>query len=289
MAVESPVALTGVTGAVGSRVARSLADRGVPLVLVTRDARRAPRLDGAEVRLASGYDDTSAMTAAFRGCRTAFLVSGRESANRVAEHTSAVHAAVDAGVESIVYLSFQGAGEHCTFTFGRDHWHTEQLIRSTPMAFTFLRDSFYLAGLAAMCGTDGVIRGPAGSGSVAAVDHDDVAAVAVEALVTGPGNATWDVTGPDAITLARAAELLAQVSGQTVSYVEETEAEAFASRDSYGAPQFEVEGWVSSYQSIARGEVAAVSDTVPKMTGRRATDFETFLRSHPTCYAHLAG
>ena len=74
---------------------------------------------------------------------TLFLVSGRESANRLAEHRSAVDAAVRAGVQRIVYLSFLGAAADCTFTFGRDHWHTEQHITATGLRHTFLRDSLY--------------------------------------------------------------------------------------------------------------------------------------------------
>ena len=43
----------------------------------------------------------------------------------------------------IVYLSFLGAAADCTFTFGRDHWHTEQHIIGTGVRHTFLRDSLY--------------------------------------------------------------------------------------------------------------------------------------------------
>ena len=42
------VTVTGATGGVGGRVARALAERGLPLRLVVRDASRAPEL-GAEV------------------------------------------------------------------------------------------------------------------------------------------------------------------------------------------------------------------------------------------------
>jgi uncharacterized protein YbjT (DUF2867 family) len=228
------------------------------------------------------------MTAALHGCTTLFLVSGRESANRIEEHSSAVAAAVAAGVERVVYLSFQGAGPTCTFTFARDHWHTEQLIRDTAMRFTFLRDSFYQSALAAMCGPDGVIRGPAGDGAVAAVAHADVAAVAAAALLSSDWvGQTLDVTGPEAITMRRLAELLARHSGRPVRYVEETEEEAYASRAHFGAPDFEVRGWVSTYQAIARGEVAPVSDTVNRVTGHRAITLDSLLQAHPEHYRHL--
>ncbi|MYV99928.1 NAD(P)H-binding protein, partial [Streptomyces sp. SID3343] len=105
-----------------------------------------------------------------------------ESPDRVHEHTTAVDAAVAAGVERIVYVSFVGAAPDATFTFARDHWFTEQHIRASGLRFTFLRDNFYLAALPAMTGTDGAIRGPAGGGRVGAVAHDDIADAAAAVL-----------------------------------------------------------------------------------------------------------
>ena len=76
-----------------------------------------------------------------------------------------------------------------------------------------------------------------------------------------------DVTGPEALTLTEVAAELSAVSGRAVNYVPETEEEAYASRAHFGAADFEVQGWVTSYQAIASGELAAVSDTVQKVTG----------------------
>ena len=200
-----------------------------------------------------------------------------------------IEAAVDAGVAKIVYISFQGAAPEATFTFARDHWHTEQLILASGISHVFLRDSFYLSGLALLAGADGVIRGPAGDGRVAGVAHDDVAAVAATVLVDDRWDrTTLDVTGPEALTLSEVAQRLSQVAGRTIRYVEETEQQAYASRAGYGAPAFEVAGWVSSYQAIATGEVAAVSETVEQVTGRTPRDFAEFLDSEPSSWAHLA-
>ena len=53
-------------------------------------------------------------------------------------------AVVAAGVRRIVYTSFVGAAPDCTFTFGRDHFHTEEHIKATGVGHTFLRDNLYL-------------------------------------------------------------------------------------------------------------------------------------------------
>ncbi len=283
------IALTGTSGGVGSAVLRELGRStfdGAP-ILIGRDASAlAP---GYEHREAAYGDE--AMTAALAGVDTLFFVSGRESATRLDEHLSVVASAVEAGVRRIVYLSFLGAAADSIFTLGRHHYFTEQAIRESGLAFTFLRDSLYQDLLPFMAGPDGVIRGPAGDGRLSAVARDDVAAVAAEVLrSTGDGahdGAVYDVTGPEALTLAEVAERLAAASGRPVSFHDETEVEAYASRERFNAPAFEVEGWVTSYQSIGAGEMSRVSDDVERVIGRPPVTFAEFLAAHPESYAHL--
>jgi len=74
------------------------------------------------------------------------------------------------------------------------------------MAWTFLRDNLYLDFLPRLAGEDGVIRGPADGGRVAAVAQDDVAA-ATTAVLTDPSahaGSTYSLTGPEAFTLTEA-------------------------------------------------------------------------------------
>jgi NAD(P)H dehydrogenase (quinone) len=161
------IAVTGATGELGGRVARRLAAAGVDQILVVSDEARAPRLPGATVAVAA-YGEPG-FGAALAGIETLFLVSATESADRQGLHTAAVDDAVAAGVSRIVYVSFLGAAPDATFTFARDHWHTEERIQAAGVAFTFLRDSLYLDMFPLFVGEDGVIRGPAGDGRVAAV------------------------------------------------------------------------------------------------------------------------
>ncbi len=191
-----------------------------------------------------------------------FLVPAAESPNRIEEHTTVVDAAVDAGVERVVYLSFVGASADNTFTLGRHHWATEQHIRASGLRWTFVRMNLYMDFIPHFTGEDGVIRGPAGDGRLAAVLRDDLAD-AVVAVLTGDGHdgAIYEITGPSAFSLAEIAELLG------AQYVDESEEEAYASRAGYGAPDWEVEGWVTSYLAIRNGELEKVSADVERLTG----------------------
>jgi len=287
--MDRVIAVTGATGGLGGRVAARLADHGVPQRLLVRDAARAPDLLHAEVVTFAGYDDPGGLRAALDGVDTLLLVSAAEHPDRVSLHRGAVDAAVAAGVGHIVYTSFQGAAPDCTFTFGRDHFHTEEHIKATGVTHTFLRDNLYLDFIPLLCGADGVIRGPAGDGRVAAVARDDIAEVAT-AVLTGDGHEdqTYDLTGPEAFTLAEAAEEIARASGRLVTFENETVEEAYASRRPSGAADFEIDGWVSTYTAIAAGELDAVSDCVERFVDRPPIGLAAWLRANPESFRHLA-
>ncbi|TPG19546.1 NAD(P)H-binding protein [Pedococcus bigeumensis] len=271
------IALTGVTGHLGNRVRELLPDDGRQLVLLARSPGKVVAGPRDEVRRCD-FADPEGAARALSGVDTLLMVSASEAADRLDQHRAFVGAAALAGVSHIVYTSFQGAAADCTFTLGRDHWATEQAIREAGLEFTFLRDSFYADFLPLMA-QDGVIRGPAGDGRVAAVAREDVAAVAAVVLVDpiAHADAAYDLTGPEALTLAAAAALIEEVTGRPTRYLDETLEEAYDSRASYGAPDWQVDAWVSTYTAIAAGEVATVSDAVPRITGRPATSLRDLL------------
>ncbi len=267
----STLAVTGATGELGGRVARILASSGVPQLLVARSPDRLPSLDGAEAVAFHGYGDRASVAKALRGVETLFMVSASEAADRLDQHRALVDEAAAAGVRHIVYTSFFGAAPDCVFTLGRDHFATEEHIKETGMAFTFLRDNFYLDFLPAMVGEDGLIRGPAGDGRLSAVARDDVAAAAAAVLSDPVAHvgATYHLTGPESLTLAEYAEVLSTHLGREVGFHDETVEEAYASRRAWDAPQWQYDAWVSTYTAIARGECAGVSDDVRALTGRQ--------------------
>lgn len=273
------IAVTGSTGNIGGRVARRLAASDVSQRLLVRDPSRAPQLPGADVAKAE-YGETAGVREALNGIDTVLMVSGSEARDRVAQHRSFIDAAVEAGVGHLVYTSFVGAGPNATFTLVRDHWATEEHIRASGLGFTFLRDNLYADFFSLMVGKDGVIRGPAGDGRVAAVAQDDIAEVAAAVLLapTSHVEATYDLTGPEGLTLKEVAATISAATARAVTYVPETVEEAYASRAVFGAPDWQVDAWVSTYTAIAAGELTAVSDDIQTITGHPATSLDELLR-----------
>jgi NAD(P)H dehydrogenase (quinone) len=275
------LAVTGATGHVGGRVARTLG----PAVdrLVVRNAARAPHIDGDPDVVEASYADEDAATAALRGVDVLLMVSAAESRTRRAEHRCFITAAATAGVSHIVYTSFAAAAPDAVFTLGRDHWDAEQAIRASGMEFTFLRDNFYADFFPLFADEHGVIRGPAGDGRAAAVARDDVADVAAVVLSdpSRHAGATYVLTGQEAVSLTEAARRMTAALGRPYSYVEETIDEAYASRRRYSTEQWQLDAWVSTYVSIASGELSEVSPDVERVIGRPARTLEQTL-TRPT-------
>jgi uncharacterized protein YbjT (DUF2867 family) len=306
-----PIGVTGATGQLGGRVARRLAAAGVAQRLLVRDPDRAPQLPGADV-VRAPFGDGDAVRKALAGLDTVLMVSASETVDRVDQHRTFIDAAAAAGVGHLVYISFAGAAPDATFTLARDHWATEQHIRASGIPFTFLRDNLYADFLPQMVGADGVIRGPAGdpagagptngdptngdpagagptdagpaaagAGRAAVVAQDDIAD-AVVAVLRDPGahaGRAYELTGPEALTLAEVAAVITTVTGHPVSYRQETIEEAYASRATYGAPSWQLDAWVSTYTAIADGSLATVTTAISELTGHPATPLEQVLRT----------
>ena len=272
------LAVTGSTGGLGGMVARQLAGSGFAQRLLVRDAARAPQLDEAQAVVCS-YGDAAASRQALDGAKVLFMVSAAEAEDRLQQHYAFVDTAAEAGVEHVVYTSFYGAAPDATFTLARDHYATEERIKASGMEYTLLRDNFYLDFLPLMTGDDGVIRGPAGDGVFSGVAREDIARCAY-AVLRDPAihkGMTYNLTGPEELTMAQAAEVLSTGTGRTVRYQPETLEEAYASRASYGAPQWQLDAWVSTYTAMAAGEMAGLSPDVHGLTGQDPISLAEFL------------
>ncbi|MFI0817410.1 SDR family oxidoreductase [Streptomyces sp. NPDC021098] len=277
---ESTMVVTGATGRLGGRVARRLAEQGSAQRLLVRSPERAPELPGATA-VRGSYGDHDAVVRALSGTETVFMVSASESADRLAQHRAFVDAAVEAGVAHLVYVSFFGAAPDAAFTLARDHFHTEEHIRASGLAHTFLRDNFYAELVPDLVGEDGVIRGPGGQGRTAFVAQDDIADAAAT-ILSGPADhvgMAYDLTGPESLTLDEAAAVLSEALGRTITYRHETVEEAYASRAPYGVPRWQLDAWVSTYTAVAAGQLDGVSDAVPRLTGHPATPLIDAIRA----------
>ncbi|MGK2877117.1 MAG: SDR family oxidoreductase [Solirubrobacterales bacterium] len=282
------IAITGATGVVGGLTAERLADGGANLRLIVREAASAPKIAGVDLATASDYSATDEMTEALKGADTLFLVSARESENRLEQHYSAIDAAAAAGVSRVIYTSICGAASNAAFTLARDHYATEQAIIQSGMAYVFQRQNAYTDFLPVLAGPDGIMRGPGGDGKLVPVTRSDVADVAVRLLTDDSRDGdTFNISGPERVSLRHIANRLTALTGKLFEYQQESEEDAYESRSHFGAPDWQVEAWVSTYLAIADGEFDIQTESTELLTGHPPMSFERWVTEHPESWSHV--
>jgi len=283
------ILVTGATGHIGGRVADLLIEQGAMVRRFARDPTKAPRLDKAPI-VQGEYADLASLARAMDGIATVFLVSALgPPLKRAILHGNVINAAGMAGVRRLVYLSFQSASATSPFPYSADHLLTEAHLKQSRLAFTILRDSFYLDILPGMIDAGGIIRGPAGSGKAAWVAREDVAQAAARVLMEDIHQGqTYDITGPEAFGLEEAAMRLSTLTGRELRYEDEAPEAARKRQAATGAPDDEIGAWIGSYLAIGSGELSRTSDAMPGLIGREAMTLEAYFTTYPERLGALA-
>ncbi len=286
------IVVTGASGAFGRMVTELLLQRvpAAELILVTRKpgtlAAAAER--GACVRYGD-FDNQDSLVTAFAGARKMLLISTLDvGERRRRQHHAAIEAAVGAGVAHIVYTSSAGIHPRSPAFVIADHLDTEETVRKSGVAFTFLRDSQYAEVIATMIAPLAISTGQwfssAADGAMAFVSKQDCVASAATVLTTpGHEGAVYEITGPELLSFKDAARIAAEVAGKPIEFVSITHDQMQARFDAAGIPRRYTEGmfneatgaWASeemmSYErAIREGYFAICSRHVQLLTGRPA-------------------
>jgi len=287
------IVITGASGSYGRQVAELLLER-IPaseLILVTRNPAALAPLGARGARIRSGdFDKPETLAQALAGAEKMLLISTLAvGPRRQKQHRAAIEAAGKAGVKHIVYTSSVGIHPKSPSFACADHYFTEELLRRSGIAFTFLRDAQYAEIIATMIAPMAVQMGKlvmsTGGGCMAFVSKKDCVASAAAVLTSsGHEGAAYEITGPRLYTFADAAALASELSGKPVDYVAVTPDEKLAFFDAAGVPREYVEGmanddgtgvWGSlemlSYERAVREHYFSVcSHHVQLLTGRPA-------------------
>jgi len=284
---ENPamILVTGATGTVG----RALLDRLLASGQTVRAMSRRP--EGADLPAAvhvvgADLGDPSTLPNALDGVERVFLLSRGPDGPQHDAHLSA--AARDAGVTLIVKLSALNVGDetsHDPITT----WHRagEQAVRDSGVAWTCLRPTGFMSN--ALMWTDTVashdtVYTPYGAGRTAVIDPDDIAAVAAAVLTTpGDGHAhqAYPLTGPEALSPAVQVDILAEVLGRPLRYIDVAPQTAHQAMTEAGMP---AEAVLALLATSLEPDAATVHPTVKKITRRTAGTFRDWARRHQSAF-----
>jgi uncharacterized protein YbjT (DUF2867 family) len=262
--------ITGATGEIGSRVVQQLLEVGIRPRVLARSEEKARSLFGTRVDTYVGdLSSPETLRTAFQGANTVFLLNvGPEIPER--DKVAAV-IAKELGVRKIVKLSSLDV-EH-GLAIGAWHEKGEAAIRDVGIAFTFVRPSGFMSNLLAWAHsirTEGVVRSSTAGGRRPFIHSEDIASVSVAALLEDKytGQAL-PITGPESITFGEATDIIGQAIGKRLSYQAISDEEA---REHYsevsGSPE-ETEAHVALWRAIREGRLAATTDCVERVLGRR--------------------
>jgi uncharacterized protein YbjT (DUF2867 family) len=264
--IESRKGITlvlGGTGKTGRRVAERLAARGVATRIASRSAD--PSFD---------WNDQSTWYAVLDGVEAAYITYAPDLA--IPGATGAirdfVEKAVEQGVQRLVLLSGRGEEEAQL---------CERIVQDAGVEWTVVRASWFKQNFSEgeFLGMvlNGVITLPAGDIPEPFVDADDIADVAVAALIEdGHNGEIYEVTGPRMLTFADVAREISCAAGREVKFIQiPKEAFAGAIAES-GAPE-EI-AWLLDYlfDTVLDGRNAYVCDGVQRALGREPTDFADY-------------
>ncbi len=260
-----PILVIGATGKTGSRVAKRLESRGLP---VRHGTRRAA--------IPFDWEDSNTWAPALAGVAKAYVTYFPDLAfpGAVEKVAAFCETAKETGLSHLVLLS--GRGEHHALL-------GEEAVRASGLDFTLVRAAWFAQNFSEGYLRDPILAGalpmPGGKIEEPIIDINDIADVVVAALTEdGHKGELYEVTGPRLMSFADMAAALSAATGRPIQHIpislEEFHANVAASGGDFVADVF---------TAIARetldGRNAHVSDGVMRALGRPARDFADYAAS----------
>ncbi len=255
----------GGTGKTGRRVVERLAARGLPTRVGSRSGE--PPFD---------WEDRTTWAPTLRGLESVYISYYPDLAvpGAVAAVRSFTNLAVEAGVRRLVLLS--GRGEE-------EAQRAERAVQEAGAEWTIVRCSWFSQNFSENYLPEPILGGevalPAGDVPEPFVDADDIADVAVAALME-PGHTgqVYELTGPCLLTFAEAVQEIADATGRELRFQPMPMDEYASLLAQYGMPAETVSLLTYLFGEVLDGRNASLSDGVQRALGRQPRDFRDYAR-----------
>ena len=217
--------VTGAAGLSGSTIVREFARQNVKVRALVRSLAKARILEGLPtVEVVEGdMLQPKTLGAGLQGVDRVLLISSA-NAQLVETQCTFIDACKKSGVDHIVKFSGAESGvDRQKFRFTRMHDEIERYLESSGLTWTHLRPSqfmqVYLREAPTIIAKNAFYL-PMDKARLEPVDLEDVAKVA-SALMRSPGHEgkSYDMTGPEELTMAEIAERISAAIGKTIHYI----------------------------------------------------------------------
>jgi uncharacterized protein YbjT (DUF2867 family) len=127
----------------------------------------------------------------------------------------------------------------------------------------------------------GLITLPAGEGKTSFIDVRDIAACAASALTDDRFNgAAYDLTGPEALSYADAAEILSRAIGKPVTYKSIDDNSFIENLLGAGLPEDYAQFLASIFYPVREGWTSTVTDSVMQLTSHSPRPLNIYAKDH---------
>jgi uncharacterized protein YbjT (DUF2867 family) len=289
MTSKARILVTGATGKTGGAVARQLLQKGYPVnALVRRQDHRADALAkaGAQVFIGDLLEPEDLRSAMADAQRAYFLAPW--APNQLHGAMNFAVAAADAHLEVVVTLTHWLAQPQHPSVATRQSYLTDRVFDWMPGVDTIsVNPGWFADNYMEVLGTVaqlGIFPYPLGDGKTAPVSNEDVARVAVGALVNpGPHiGKYYRPSGPELLAPHQLAATFGKVLGRSVTYQDMSPRMFLKALKVSGMSPFLMNQLQYYLEEYRRGGFAAgaPNDVVQRVGGSAPEDFETITRRY---------
>jgi uncharacterized protein YbjT (DUF2867 family) len=278
------ILITGAGGNVGREVLKQIAQTGAKVRAAFQSSSKAAAPPAVETAIID-FNQPETLRAALKGVDRVFLV-GPPTAELPALERKAVDVIAQSGVKQLVKLSAMG-GRDAIFT--RQHAESEDYIRSSGVAYTFLRPNGFMQNMvnynAPTINSQNAFYGSEGDGKVSQIDIRDVAAVTVKTLTKeGHVGKTYTLTGPEALTNSEIAKILSDGLGREIRFINLPPAQLKQAMLSASVPEWSADALLDLQRLYREGKAATVTQDVEQTLGRKPISFAQFLADYRSAF-----
>jgi uncharacterized protein YbjT (DUF2867 family) len=262
------VLVVGATGHLGGRLVRRLAAQGIRPYALVRNAAKGKAVEPFASPVIGDLANPATLQEPFRRAERVFIVAPPVPEMEVIER-NAIEAAVEGGAKRVVYLSNFAATEGSPMRPMHVHGLHERLVASTGLDWTVLGPTRYMTNLPFDWRSvldEGVLLEAGGAGVMTCIDPEEVAEIAVMALIEeGHAGQTYRLTSRDALTAVDLAALLSSFLQRRVRAYDGD------------VDQLSMAGY---FRLVAAGKYQT-TDTAAKLLGRAPRAYADWLEEHP--------
>lgn len=282
------ILVTGATGKTGAAVAQELAAHNMPFRVLVRSADKAAGLKDLGAEIAVGdMADREAVRAALEGVDKAVLIMANGE-HQLTMENQFTDCAVEAGVKHLVKLSSLESQSGTTKPIPAMHVASEEHIRASGIGWTMVRPTFFtqnFLGAARTIKANDEIVLALGGAVVTPTDIRDVAEV-IRLVLTDDShlNKSYDLTGPEALSIAEVAERFSKVLGREIRYVAQPIEDFRQILTQVGLPEWRVNAVCDEFKLLSKKTSSKTTSTMEQLLGRPPTSVEQFVRDHIELY-----